>query len=156
MKSFKNVREKVKRIGHFTFTIAARSCLDSLDDIAKTATFNCFIFLDALWDSIYSGCLNFEEVFTALGESIYSGYQNWSIMGPRCRFSWWGLKPISEEARWETNSKQNRNQSCKFQKMAVFFFWILLQVFPCWAFFKELRAGGRNQLGPELGKGLAK
>ena len=64
MKSFKNVREKVRRLGHFTFTIAARSCLDSLDDIAKTATFNCFIFLDALWDSIYSGCLNFEKVFT--------------------------------------------------------------------------------------------
>ena len=37
----------------------------------------------------------------------------------------------------------------------LIFFRILLQVFPCFL-FKELRAGGRNQLGPELGKGLAK
>ena len=110
-----------------------------LIDMAKTASIPCFILLDAFWERIYSGC------------------QSWSITGPPCRFSWWGLKPICEEARWVTNSKQNRNQSYEFQKMAIFliFFRILLQVFS-WFLFKELRAGGRNQLGPELGKGLAK
>ena len=85
MKSFNNVREKVKRLGHFTFTIAARSCLDTLDWHGKNCNFSLlYIFwctmrkylqwLSVFWDRIYSGCQYFEIVFTALWESIYSGF----------------------------------------------------------------------------------
>ena len=40
-----------------------------LIDMAKTATFPCFILLDAFWERIYSGCQNFD-----FWESNYSGY----------------------------------------------------------------------------------